>query len=254
MCHLHVRHELQEFEGLGGRCLGDGSVLHGHGPAGHQRNTVASALGSRSGRPRGDPEWRLKHLLFTGHMSDRPDVGFQMFGPIVSLVESAFEVSDPAQATMLPHWRHQHPCHECDCQQPAYRHVACPEGKSFKLLKEDPQQFIYVSPSEAALDKRSSHPLFAIPGVSTSLVRNDNLHMLYSRGVANHLAGSLLSYLCWYDWPRRQRVSPSTRLSKLFGRIREIYQAFQITSRLTNLRPSMVWDISSPHEISMPGG
>ena len=143
----------------------------------------------------------------------------------------------------LPHWRHQHPCHECDCQQPAYRHVACPEGKSFKLLKEDLQQFIYVSPSEAALDKRSSHPLFAIQGVSTSLVRNDSLHILYSRGVANHLAGSLLSYLCWYDWPRRQRVSPSTRLSRLFGRIREIYQAFQITSRLTNLRPSMVWDI-----------
>ena len=48
----------------------------------------------------------------------------------------------------LPHWRHQHPCHECDCQQPVYRHVACPEGKSFKLLTEDLQQFIYVSPSE----------------------------------------------------------------------------------------------------------
>ena len=95
----------------------------------------------------------------------------------------------------LPHWNTQFPCHECDCQKPVYKKVPCPEEKSVKLLKEEEQDFKYVSPQEAFENKRSTHDLFQIPGVSTALVRGDSLHILYSRGVASHLAGSLLHYI-----------------------------------------------------------
>ena len=115
----------------------------------------------------------------------------------------------------LPHWNTKYPCHECDGQKPIHQGVHCPEGKSVKILKQDDQRFNYTSPAQALLDKRSKHPLFTLEGVSTALVRHDSLHILYSRGVASHLAGSLLFYLCWYDWPRRQAVPASERLLRI---------------------------------------
>ena len=104
-----------------------------------------------------------------------------------------------------------------------FKKKACPEGKSVKILKEENQQYEYVSPQQAVLAKRSSHPLFSFPSVSTAMVRRDSLHILYSRGVGSHLAGSILHYMCFYDWPQRQRVSPITRLQKIFARVKELY-------------------------------
>jgi len=63
-----------------------------------------------------------------------------------------------------------------------FKKKACPKGKSVKILKEENQQYEYVSPQQAVLAKRSSHPLFSIPCVSTAMVRGDSLHILYSRG------------------------------------------------------------------------
>ena len=83
----------------------------------------------------------------------------------------------------LGHWNSQRPRHECDAQKPIYKKEACPAGKSVKLLREEERAWKIVSPAQAALDKRSSHPLFDIPGVSTAQVRGDSLHILYSRGV-----------------------------------------------------------------------
>ena len=148
----------------------------------------------------------------------------------------------------LPHWNTQFPCHECDCQKPVYRKVPCPEGKSVKLLKEEEQDFKYVSPQEAFENKRSTHDLFQIPGVSTALVRGDSLHILYSRGVASHLAGSLIHYIVFFDYPRRQKVPPTQRLQCLFARIKELYSEMQVAERLTNLRLSMVCDPTKPHK------
>ena len=82
----------------------------------------------------------------------------------------------------LSHWQNKYPCHECDAQKPMFKKKACPEGKSVKILKEENQQYEYVSPQQAVLAKRSSHPLFSIPCVSTAMVRGDSLHILYSRG------------------------------------------------------------------------
>ena len=122
----------------------------------------------------------------------------------------------------------------------------CPAGKSVKLLKEQERDWKRVSPAQAALDKRSSHPLFSIPGVSTALVIGDSLHILYSRGVASHLAGSLLAYVCYFDWPHRQQVPPNTRLQALFSRIKELYPVG--VTKMTNLRLSMVVDTQRPHK------
>ena len=148
----------------------------------------------------------------------------------------------------LPHWKSKNPCHECDCEQPLYRGVECEEGKSVKILKKSEQEFIFTSPDDALLDKRSNHPLFSIEGVSSALVRQDSLRVLYSRGVASHLAGNLLFYLCLFDWPKRQKVAPSTRLARIFERIREIYVEQNVSARLTNLRPSMVWNPQKVHK------
>ena len=37
------------------------------------------------------------------------------------------------------------------------------------------------------------------------MVRGDSLHVLYSRGVGSHLAGSILHYMRIFDWPKRQK-------------------------------------------------
>ena len=153
-----------------------------------------------------------------------------------------------ANVLKLPHWQNQYPCHECDCQRPVYKKTRCPPKKSVKILKEEDQHFNDVSPAQAALDKRSSHPLFSIEGVSSALVRGDSLHILYSRGVASHLAGSLIHYLCYYDWPKRQAVPPTQRLAKIFSKIRELYSEKQVPNRMTNMRLSMLTDTTKPHK------
>ena len=148
----------------------------------------------------------------------------------------------------LPHWQNKFPCHECDAQKPMFKKKACPEGKSVKILKEENQQYEYISPQQAILAKRSSHPLFSVPGVSTAMVRGDSLHILYPRGVGSHLAGSILHYMCFYDWPKRQKVSPTTRLQKIFARVKELYSERKVSAKLTNLRLSMITDITKPHK------
>ena len=148
----------------------------------------------------------------------------------------------------LPHWQNKYPCHDCDAQKPMFKKKACPEGKSVKILKEENQQYEYVSPQQAVLAKRSSHQLFSFPSVSTAMVRGDSLHILYSRGVGSHLAGSILHYMCFYDWPQRQRVSPFTKLQKIFARVKELYSKRKTTARLTNLRLSMITNTQKPHK------
>lgn len=148
----------------------------------------------------------------------------------------------------LGHWSNQFPCHQCDAQKPIHKKIACPPGKSVKLLKEEDQKYQYVTPAQAMLHKKSNHPLFSVKGVSSASVRGDSLHILYCRGVASHVAGSLLHYLCFFDGlGKRQKVNPNARLQTMFGRIKELYQEKQTPSRLTNLRLSMICDTSKPH-------
>lgn len=150
----------------------------------------------------------------------------------------------------LPHWQNKFPCAHCDCQRPVYKGIACPEGKSVKLLREEDQRYVDFTHQQSLLDKRSSHPLFSLPGISTAMVLGDSLHILYSRGVASHLAGSLLHFLCYFDGvKKRQKVAPSQRLQTIFAKIKELYVARQVGSRLTNLRLSMICaDAARPHQ------
>ena len=80
------------------------------------------------------------------------------------------------------------------------------------------------------------------------MVRGDSLHILYSRGVASHLAGSLLHYMCLYDYPKRQSVPASQRLENFFAKIKDLYSANKVAARLTNLRLSMLCDTQKPHK------
>ena len=54
--------------------------------------------------------------------------------------------------------------------------------------------------------------------------------------------------MCFYDWPQRQRVSPTTRLQKIFARVKELYSERKTTARLTNLRLSMITDTQKPRK------
>ena len=134
---------------------------------------------------------------------------------------------------------------DCDAQKQIFKKKACPEGKSAKIFKEENQQYEYVSTQQAVLAKRGSHPRFSFPGVSTAMVRGGSLHILYSRGLGSHLAGSILHYMWFYDWPKRQRVSPTTRLQNIFARATELYSKRKTSARLTNLRLSMITDTQS---------
>ena len=45
-----------------------------------------------------------------------------------------------------------------------------------------------------------------------------------------------------------QKVSPTTRLQKIFARVKELYSERKVSARLTNLRLSMITDITKPHK------
>ena len=110
----------------------------------------------------------------------------------------------------LPHWQNKFPCHGCNCQRPIFKKVPCPAGRSVKVLKSEDQDFEYKSVEQSALDKRTDHLLFNIPGVTPLHVREDSLHILFSRGV------------------------------------KENHTEFAVSARLTNLKLAMICDPAKP--------
>ena len=146
----------------------------------------------------------------------------------------------------MPHWMNKHPCAECDCQRPVYKKELAPPGKSTKILKSEEQTYHFKTVEESVLDKKTDHPLFSLDGITPLHVRGDSLHILFSRGVANHLSGSLIHYVIYFDWPRRQKISANNRLQTLFARIKELYSEASVSARLTHLRLSMICDATKP--------
>lgn len=147
----------------------------------------------------------------------------------------------------LPHWNNQAPCWECDCMRPLTKGEPCPAGKSFKLLRPSEQSFEYTKNPEALTKGKSTHMLFDIPGLSTRMIRHDGLHVLFVHGVCGHLLGGVLHYLCFWDGRGKQSVKPSDRLATIFTQIQDKYKQFGSTTRLTNLKMSMVVDMKKPH-------
>lgn len=63
-----------------------------------------------------------------------------------------------------------------------------------------------------------------------------------------HLLGGIIHYLCWHDGVGVvQSVAPDKRLGAPFQALTKEYQR-QGTTRVTNLRMSMICDAQSPHE------
>lgn len=104
-----------------------------------------------------------------------------------------------------------------------------------------------VSHAEALTKGICEHPLFTIEGLSTKMIRHDGLHVLFCRGVCSHLCGSILHVLCYLEGRGRQKVRPSDRLALIVTQIQDQYQKLKSTTRLSNLRLSMVTDPQKPH-------
>ena len=143
----------------------------------------------------------------------------------------------------LPHWNSASPC---DAKAPQVKGKPCPPGKSFKILKEEDQKYVYVD-TEQALSKGCSHPFFSIPGLTTRMVRHGGLHILFCKGVCSHLLGSILHFLCYFNGKGHQKVKPSVRLGLIFQEIQSIYRVDKTPTRLTNLRLTMFTDVKKPH-------
>ena len=148
----------------------------------------------------------------------------------------------------LPHWNATSPCWDCDCKQPFSKGTPCEKGKSFKIVKEGKQRFIYVDTKAALLKGKTNHPLFSVPGLTTRMVRHDGLHVLFVRGVCAHLVGSILHYMAFFDGKGVQSVKPSERLAFIFEEIQEVYKRSSAPTRLTNLKLSMICDVAKPHK------
>ena len=146
----------------------------------------------------------------------------------------------------MPHWNNRFPCWECDCHQPSTKKTKCPKGKSFKLLTEEQQAYVYVD-QEAALSKGYTHPLFEIPGLSSRMIRGDMLHIVFCKGVCSHLVGSILKFFIYFDGKGKQSVAPSDRLAIIFKEVQANYREQEAPTRLTNLKLSMIVDTKKPH-------
>ena len=148
----------------------------------------------------------------------------------------------------LPHWRSQFCCWSCDAQQPQTKKKACPPGKSYKILKQEDQNFVYLDTAAALTKGKSDHVLFSIPGLTTKMVRHDGLHVFLVSGIANHLIGSLLHYIMYFDGKGPQTVKATDRLAMVFEQVQHVYKECSTPTRLSNLRASMVTDPKKPHQ------
>ena len=113
----------------------------------------------------------------------------------------------------------KNPCWDSDCSQPFTKGLPCSNGKSFKLLKEEEQKYVYMDTAAALVKDRSSHSLFSVPGLATRMVRHDGLHALFVRGVCSHLVGSIVHFLCYFDGKQKQSVKPTDRLALIFDQV-----------------------------------
>jgi hypothetical protein len=140
----------------------------------------------------------------------------------------------------LPHWSSHCPCWECDT-------CIRDETKTWRVIEPEVQQWNVKTHAEAMANPSSDHCFFSIPGVSTKMVQNDLLHVVFTKGILSHLLGSILHLLCWYEGPGAQQVHPEKRLALIFQDIQQCYCEKQAPTRLTNLKISMFTDPKKPH-------
>lgn len=151
----------------------------------------------------------------------------------------------------LPHWRSQFCCWSCDAQQPKTKKKACPPGKSYKVLKEEGQNFVYIDNAAALTKGKSNHVLFSIPRLTTRMVRHDGLHVFLVSGIAYHLIGFLLHCIMYFDGKGPETVKPTDRLAMVFEQVQQVYKESSTPTRLSNLKASMLTDPKKSSRLSL---
>ena len=90
------------------------------------------------------------------------------------------------------------------------------------------------------------HPWFKAPGVTVFMLAMDSMHNLDQNGCRSHLLGSLLFefvYIQYKDLPRK------VALSKVFGRITELYNELGTDNRLGRITLDMFTDSQKPQQV-----
>jgi hypothetical protein len=118
--------------------------------------------------------------------------------------------------------------------------------KCWKKLKPNQAAWVVKSAAEAIATLTSSHPFFKIPGVSSMMVGQDGLHILFCKGILSNVFGSILHIWCWRK-KGRQTTRPSDTLAAVFSQVQGIYKQLKPTSRVTNLKLSMFTNPEKPH-------
>ena len=139
----------------------------------------------------------------------------------------------------LPHWATASPCWACD---------TCTGDpiKCWKKLKPLEQGWAVKDAAQARATLSSEHPFFEIPGVTSMMVGQDGLHILFCEGVLSHVFGSILHLWCWRT-KGRQTVKPADCLASIFSKVQEGYSMTQATTRVTNLNLKMFTNPANPH-------
>ena len=80
------------------------------------------------------------------------------------------------------------------------------------------------------------------------VIKGDCLHILFSKGLYGHLIGGILRDMIYYEGPGKTcAVAPQDRLSLVFKEVQENYALQKASTRLTNLKLSMLCDFKKPH-------
>ena len=139
----------------------------------------------------------------------------------------------------LPHWGSHRVCWNCNTD-------VTDAEKTWRRLA-DPKWNLLTPAQHRA--KIPSHPLLACFGVSTLMIANDSLHVLFNKGILSHFLGSLLHLWCYDGRGVRQAVSPANRLALVFDKIQEFWRRTETACsvRLTNLKLSMFCNEREAH-------
>jgi len=139
----------------------------------------------------------------------------------------------------LNHWATPTPCWSCDV-------LSGDPIKCWKKLKPLQQGWVVKDAAQAEATLRSDHPFFGIPGVTTLMIGQDGLHILFCKGVLSYCFGSVLHLWCWRAKGRQQN-RPTDVLAGVFSQIQDVYKELRTPTRCTNLRLSMFTNPDKPH-------
>ena len=138
----------------------------------------------------------------------------------------------------LPHWRTEHFCWDCKCNQTT--------GFDFSVLPFPNSRLL----ADEMHERLSAHWVFKIPGVSKHNIAHDCLHVLFTHGIVNNAMGNALKHWCWKGpMGSRQTVKPDVRMAIIFTRVQELYREYDVSNTLSSLHiKDFIADLDKPHQ------